>query len=112
MARRKSKSITPDLSADWEKSESLQVNGRNIQPGTELRIRNQRGRFRFIKHVKTPAGAEWVDVWGGPKGCEQWRSFRVEDIRTVHYKNQTIKNLATQYKEKIASKKEEENSAS
>jgi len=104
MARRKSKSITPDLSADWEKSESLQVNGRNIQPGTELRIRNQRGRFRFIKHVKTPAGAEWVDVWGGPKGCEQWRSFRTEQVQRVHYKNQTGKNLVKARKEEEETK--------
>lgn len=108
MARRKSKNTTPDLSAEWEKIESIQVNGRHITVGTELKIKGQRGRFRFLKYVKTPQGAEWVDVWGGPKNCEQWRSFRLEDIKTVHYKNQTTQNLASQYKEKMNSKKEVE----
>jgi hypothetical protein len=110
--RRKNKNTTPDLSAEWEKLYSVQINGRTVIPGTELRIRGERGRFRFIKYVKTPAGAEWIDVWGGPKNCEQWRSFRLDRVRTVHYKNQTVKNLAAEYKEKIASRKEEENNAS
>ena len=100
MGRRRRKHNTPDLSAEWEKLDSIQVNGRHVTVGTELRIYGQRGRFRFIKYVKTPQGAEWIDVWGGPKHCEQWRSFRVEDIRTVHYKNKTDKNLAEEYKKK------------
>ena len=111
MPRRK-KHNTPDLSAEWEKLESIQINGRNVIPGTELKISGERGRFRFIKYVKTPAGAEWIDVWGGPKNCEQWRSFTLDRVKTVHYKNQTTKNLATEYKEKMASKKEEDTNAS
>lgn len=112
MPKRKNKNTTPDLSAEWEKLDTIQINGRNVTPGTELKIHGVRGRFRFIKYVKTPAGAEWIDVWGGPKHCEQWRSFTLDKVRIVHYKNQTIKNLAAEYKQKIASKKEEENSAS
>lgn len=100
MARRKPQKETPDLSAEWEKTTELQINGRNVTPGTELRIKGVRGRFVFIKKVKTPTDAEWIDVWGGPKGSEQWRSFRLEDVKTVHYKNKTDKNLAQEYKEK------------
>lgn len=103
MPRRRSKNQTPDLSAEWEKIDNIQVNGRHVVVGTELRIKGQRGRFQFIKYVKTPAGAEWIDVWGGPKGAEQLRSFRLEDIKTVHYKNTTDKHLAQTYKEKKAS---------
>lgn len=111
MPRRKTKKITPDLSAEWEKLNSIQINGRNVTLGTELKISGERGRFRFIKYVKTPQGAEWIDVWGGPKNCEQWRSFTLDRVKTVHYKNQTVQNLATEYKEKMTSKKEEQSNA-
>jgi hypothetical protein len=35
------------------------------------------------------------------------RSFRLGQIKTVHYKNQTVGNLAVEYKEKKAAKKAE-----
>jgi hypothetical protein len=65
-----------------------------------------RGRFRFVKKVTTLT-TEWIDVWGGPKGAESMRSFRLGQIKTVHYKNQTVGNLAAEYKEKKAVKKAE-----
>jgi len=99
MGKRKNSKQTPNVSADWVKSYSIQINGRNVESGTELKIKGQRGRFRFIHHVVTPAGAEWIDVWGGPKGSEQWRSFRTEQVQRVHYKNQTGKNLVKARKE-------------
>ena len=68
----------------------LIANGRHIYPGTELKISGERGRFRFRQHVVTPAGAEWIDCIGGPKGCQQWRSFRPDRIRRVHRKRETI----------------------
>lgn len=97
----------PRPNAEWEYTTELQINGRHVGPGTELKITGQRGRFRFIRVVKTQAGNEWIDVWGGPKGAEQWRSFRLEMVKRVHYKNQTVENLATEYKEKQAAKKAE-----
>lgn len=75
----------------------LQVNGRHVAPGTELSIKNERGRFRFVKHVVT-ATTEWIDVWGGVKGREQMRSFRPDRIKTVHYVNKTDKNLLAERK--------------
>lgn len=71
------------LPAGWTVVEEITVNGRTVSPGVELAIRGERGRFRFVRRVTTPA-ASWVDVIGGPSGHEQWRSFREARIRTVH----------------------------
>jgi hypothetical protein len=103
---RKQKKTTPRLDDAWVVSTEIQINGRNVSPGTELKISGERGRFRFIKHVNT-GEAEWIDVWGGTKGGETWRSFRPDRVKTVHYKNKTVENLAVEYKQKQRSKKEE-----
>ena len=71
---------------------SIKINGREVTPGTELKIQGERGRFRFMKFVRNN-GAEWIDVWGGPSGREQTRSFRVARVARVHYKNITGRNL-------------------
>lgn len=109
MARRKKvetvSAVRPD--AHWIIQEEIQVNGRNVVKGTELKISAERGRFRFIRHVNTGT-VTWVDVWGGPKGAECMRSFREERIKTVHYKNKTDHNLAKEYKAKQKIKKAEE----
>jgi hypothetical protein len=112
MARSRKVKKTPGPSDNWEIETSIQINNRNVLPGTELKISGERGRFRFIKYVKTEKGIEWIDVWGGPRKAEQWRSFRPERVKTVHYKNQTTKNLAVEYKQKMADKKEEMSNAS
>lgn len=91
----------------WVITTELQINGRYVSKGTELKIQGERGRFRFIKHVKTEADIEWIDVWGGPKGAESIRSFRPDRIKTVHYKNKTDHNLAIAYKQKQKDKKQE-----
>jgi hypothetical protein len=91
----------------WEIQTEIQINGRNVTRGTELKIAGERGRFRFIKYVKTEKGVEWVDVIGGPKGAECWRSFRPEQVKTVHYKNKTDAAMAAQHKEKLKALREE-----
>lgn len=106
MGRRKKVVKVDDPAKDWQINHEMQINGRHIQVGTELKIEGEWGRFRFIKHVVTPT-AEWVDVWGGMKHREQMRSFRVDKIKRVHYKNTTDKALAAEYKAKKASLKEE-----
>ncbi len=90
----------------WVIQTEIQINGRNVVKGTELKIKGQRGRFRFIKYVKTEE-TEWVDVWGGPKGSENWKSFPLDRIKTVHVKNTTVANLAKEYKQKMKDKKTE-----
>lgn len=105
--KRKSQVPTgPKPNDNWVVTTEMQINGRNVTPGTELKVSNERGRFRFVKHVDTGSTA-WVDVWGGPKGAECMRSFRLDRIKTVHYKNKTDHNLAKEYKQKLKDKKEE-----
>jgi hypothetical protein len=105
MARRP-KIKTPMANAHWEIKTEIQINGRNVIPNTELSISGERGRFRFIKYVNT-GEAEWIDVWGGPKKSESWRSFRLDRVKTVHFKNRTDANLAVVYKQKQQEKKAE-----
>lgn len=112
MARKKKVSyegltILPGPIDDWEVSTEMQINGRYVEPGTELKISGERGRFRFVKHVVASSG-EWIDVWGGPKGSESMRSFRSDRVKRVHYKNTTQPALAAEYKAKKATLKEEE----
>jgi hypothetical protein len=101
----------PRPNDSWVYSEEIQVNGRNVTHGTELKIAGQRGRFRFLRHIKTET-TEWVDVWGGPKGAENWRSYSLDKIKRVHYKNRTVENLAVEYKQKMKDKKAETNADS
>ncbi len=103
---KKKKDSTPDLpkpNDGWVYLTEIQINGRNVSKGTELKVRGERGRFRFLEKVETGT-TEWLNVWGGPKGSEHLRSFRVEQVKTVHVKNQTDANIL---KERKAKKKEE-----
>lgn len=111
MARKKTKAEAPphnNPSAGWEIITEMQIHGRNVVKGTELKIEGQRGRFRFVKYVKTEKGFEWIDVYGGPKGAECMRSFTLAQVKRVHYKNQTDHNLAIAFKAKQKAKKAEE----
>lgn len=93
MARRKKKPPTlAEIHPDWVISEEIQVNGRNVSAGTELSFIGERGRYRFIKHVKTPT-AEWIDVVGGYTNYKAFRSFRPEKVKTVHWKNKLRENV-------------------
>jgi hypothetical protein len=91
----------------WEIQTEMQINGRHVKPGTELKITGWTGRYRFVKYVKTEKGIEWVDVIGGPKGSNAFRSCSLDMIKRVHYKNQTYQNLALDYKDKKKTIKEE-----
>ena len=74
-------------SAHWEVSEHIIHNGRHVEKGTEVTITGERGRFKFMRHVYNPAiDVEWIDCVGGKKGTWEWRSFRKERIKRVHYK--------------------------
>lgn len=88
MGRPKKKRSNPieEVHPDWIISDSIQINGRYVNVGTELSIENERGRFRFLKHVQTPT-AEWIDVVGGATGHKSYRSFRPDRVKRVHWKN-------------------------
>jgi hypothetical protein len=107
---RKRKGATPSgpkPNDSWIYLTEMQINGRNVVKGTELKISGERGRFRFVQHVTNHDGIQWIDVWGGPKGADCMRSFYVDRVKRVHYKNQTVANLAIEHKEKLAAKKAE-----
>jgi hypothetical protein len=98
MARKKKVEVKADNpSENWVISESIMVNGRHVEAGTEVSIKDERGRFKFVRHVYNPRlDVEWVDVVGGPKGTRQQRSFRQDKIKRVHYKSKmplTIKEI-------------------
>lgn len=91
MATRKAKKITENpfgiITID-----TFKFNGRTLTKGTEVSIRGERGRFRFVGHKVHPNGNEWLDFIGGKKGCDAWRSFAPDSIRTVHRINRTRAN--------------------
>ncbi len=92
MAKKKKPTTSlADIHPDWDISETIQINGRNISRGTELSISEERGRFLFIKHVQTPT-SEWIDVVGGPAGHKSYRSFRSDRVKRVHWKNKLREN--------------------
>ncbi len=76
----------PPPPLDWIISETLTVNGRTVEPGTELSITGEGGtRFVFVRHVARPDGREWIDVMETYRGSPQaYRSFRPGRIKTVH----------------------------
>ncbi|WRQ08333.1 hypothetical protein JDBV13_00085 [Mycobacterium phage june] len=72
----------------------VRVHGKVLTPGTEVSVRGERGRFRFVKASTTSTGRQVLDFIGGPAGYEQWRSFYPERIKTVHRIARTRANVA------------------
>jgi len=96
MAKRKIK--TPCLNDDWVYSTEIEINGRKVTQGTELKIKGERGRFLFHHQVDT-GETVWVDVFA-KTGAH--RFFYPERIQVVHVKNKTDENLAKLHKAKKA----------
>lgn len=88
MGRRKKEVVKENNpSENWIINFSMTVHNRNLENGTEVSIRGERGRFQFIRHVYNPdIDVEWVDVIGGKKGVREMRSFRPDRIKRVHWK--------------------------
>lgn len=93
---RKRKITTPCLNDTWVYSTEIEINGRKVVQGTELKIKGERGRFLFHHHVDT-GEATWVDVFS-KTGAH--RFFYPERIQTVHVKRKTQEAMAEVYKEK------------
>lgn len=74
---------------NWHVSSSYQHGRQQLTPGRLLKIRGERGQFRFVRHVVTEPTdrrrkrAEWIDVVGGTAGVVMWRSFRPDRISRV-----------------------------
>ena len=88
MARKKTVHRYPD---DWVVETKAQVNGRWLHPGTEVSIKGERGRFRFVKKVTTST-ATWMDFIGGPEKHQKSRSFGEHQIKRVHRIAKTREN--------------------
>lgn len=86
-------------SASWTVVTEYRVHGRLITPGSEVSVHGERGRFRFIKHVTTEAGVEWLDFIGGPNKAPMFRSFRSDKIKRVHRIMKTRESLQAQLQE-------------
>lgn len=70
------------------------VHGRVLEPGTEVSIAGERGRFRFVKSARTTSGRVTCDFIGPDDQTKCWRSFYPERIKTVHRLNRTRANAA------------------
>lgn len=67
------------------RAQSLTVNGRRVEVGTELSISGVRGRFRFRSvDTFTDGRPTVVTVVGGTDGHSMTRTFTADRIRTVH----------------------------
>lgn len=77
------------MTATFTRDLEWRHNGRHVNPGTELSVQGERGRYRFVAHTMNEQGDEWIDCYGGPAGYASWRSFAPERIRTVHAKEKT-----------------------
>lgn len=65
------------------------ANGRLLERGTEVSIRSERGRFRFIS-INRGDGSGCF--YGGPTGHEMYRDFPLARVRVVHAKKRTRAN--------------------
>ena len=87
MARRKRLKLSPPKEGVTV-SDSATINKRQVTRGTELTIRDIKGRFKFLYYTKTelPDGSvsEHIDVIGGYRGVVLHRTFRPEQVKTVH----------------------------
>jgi hypothetical protein len=93
------KSKAKPLPPDWVIESEATINNRKVVPGTEVSIKGERGRFRFIQRVVRPErGVEWLDFWGGPKGSEAWRSFHPDKVKRIHRIKTTGKSLLEERK--------------
>lgn len=81
MSRKKQVAVR-DLPDTWVVNTEFVANGRHLAPGTEVKIRGERGRFRFDRHVFN-GSVEWIDARDQDG---RFRSFRIERIKTVHIK--------------------------
>lgn len=65
---------------------------RRLEPGTEVSISGERGRFRFQGESTTGTGRVVYHFVGGVAGHECFRSFYPERVKRVHRINRTRAN--------------------
>jgi len=78
--------------------EPLRINNRLVEPGTELSVRGESGRFVF----RWMTGDD-ITCWGGRSGHEKYRTFPVDKVKRIHNKQLLVSRRNR--------KKEEDNGA-
>jgi len=68
------------LSVTFTHADEVRINGRVVNPGTELTIKRA-GRVKFKNYTKTSDGVEWIDCIDRHG---RWRSFNLDRVTTVH----------------------------
>lgn len=87
---------------DWIISEDYVHDGMTLTPGVEFRVEGEGlTRFRFLRHVSRPNGAEWVDCIGD---CG-FRAFRPARIRKVYRDRKSTEALAAVHKAKVKARR-------
>jgi len=71
----------------WVESDSYQLSPQVIlNKGDKCRIKGQQGTFTFHGHTTNtnlPEDNEWVDLWGGAYGREQWVAVRPDRLKHI-----------------------------
>jgi hypothetical protein len=68
------------------------VSRRKLEPGVEVSIRGERGRFRYVDEHITSTGRVVMNFVGGAPGRECFRSFYPDRVQRVHRVNKTRAN--------------------
>ncbi|AFN37766.1 hypothetical protein FGG44_gp78 [Mycobacterium phage MacnCheese] len=89
---KRTRAVAPAV-AEVERPEVI-VNGKVLEPGAEVSIKGERGRFRFVKSARTSTGRVTCDFIGPDDNTKCWRSFYPERIKTVHRILRTRANAA------------------
>jgi hypothetical protein len=66
-------------------AEFPRINNRLVEPGTELSVKGEAGRFVF----RWMTGDD-LTCWGGKSGREKYRTFSVDKVRRVHNKQSLL----------------------
>lgn len=75
------------------------LSGQWIDRGQEIRINDERGRFRFLRHVAGPK-SEWIECWDSDR---RFRAFRPDRVKRVHRKAVTMESAISKAKETLKS---------
>jgi len=75
------------------------LSGMWLERGQELRINDEIGRFRFVRHVAT-ATTEWIEVWDANR---RHRFFKPDRVKKVHRKAETFESAIADAKQTLKS---------
>jgi hypothetical protein len=86
MSARRKKAPKPLIDNGFTYESEVLVNGRWLRPGTEFRVRGERGRFRFTRLVTNRSGVSWIDCFGSDR---HYRAFYPDRVARVHIHKRT-----------------------